>query len=598
MAQMRAYTGAFMAIETQTSALSDDALSIGHYIAVLRRRKWTLVVCTLLGVLIAAAYIKIISPTFESVARVKATAGLSIGDSSGGVDVPTEANLVSSDAVVKCASLIYSNEAFFNDPLGTELELDTLCSEEALASIPLPKKVVLDLTVGIAPQSTIITITYAAPSKLRAQAVAQAFALAYVHNRTVVAKEQLESLRAPVEAEKKEIDKEVAGFDKQIDRLLATNPEDAAASARVTGQLNNLYQQRGPVIQQQIALNSQLLNLDDSHLNPPQIVLPAQLPAKPSSPIVLLVLVIGLGAGLLLGFVMAFLRERLDDHLRGRHDLELTAGAPVLAAVRSGRRRSRDLRAGKLAVQAHPMGATSESYRTLAASISFLAATRGLKVLMVTSPTPVEGKPSTGSNLALLQAEAGRRVMLVSADMRSPSIHRFFGVANTIGLSSVLTEQAQLADAIQHPNVENLRILPGGPAPRRPTELLQSRAMADVIHALEDTADFVIIDAPPVLPVADSLGLSPLVDGALLVADAKRTTRSEVVRTREQLEQVGVRIVGAVLDNMDRRMAKSVRTVGYVSPPRAPYGVSMNGQGGTDGARERQRELETPREAL
>jgi tyrosine-protein kinase len=315
---------------------------------------------------------------------------------------------------------------------------------------------------------------------------------------------------------------------------------------------------------------------------------------KPASPITWLILVIGFGAGLLLGFVMAFLRERLDDHIRGRHDLELTSGAPVLASVPTSRARTRDLRAGRLAVMSGPSSPVAESYRALAASISFLAANRGIKTIVVTSPAPIEGKSAAAGNLGLLLAEAGRRVMLVSADMRVPVINRFFGTSNTVGLSSVLNGDAQLADAVQHPQVQNLRILPAGPVPQRPTEALQSQAMVDIIESLEQSADFVILDAPPVLIAADVLALAPLVHGALLVGDAKRTTRTEVIRSREQLEQVGVRIIGAVLDNMDRRMAKEARTIGYATHARFPF-TGPSGNGHVAPVR-KQPELETPRE--
>jgi capsular exopolysaccharide synthesis family protein len=142
-------------------------------------------------------------------------------------------------------------------------------------------------------------------------------------------------------------------------------------------------------------------------------------------------------------------------------------------------------------------------------------------------------------------------VVLISADLRKPRLHRFFGLETEPGLSNALAGESSVWETLQAPQVENLRVMVSGPVPARPTELLQSEAMGELVADLRDVSDFVIIDTSPILPVADALVLAPLVDGILLVADASITTRSAVTHTRELLDQVDARLIGAVFNDYD-----------------------------------------------
>src|SRR5439155_12608825 len=317
-----------------------------------------------------------------------------------------------------------------------------------------------------------------------------------------------------------------------------TKLTDAEKNGDPTGhivqKINDLTAQRDAASRSLDDISSSLRNLDPSKLNQPQLLLPAGLPQDPVSPDMVLIGAFGLLFGLALGIALAFLRERLDDSLRGRLDLEANLAAPVLAVIPKvpGWRNKHDAR---LVTREQPKSAVAEAYRTLRTSISFISAQRGLKAIMVTSPASGEGKTTTAANLALVLADAGRRVVLVSADLRKPRIHRFFGLQNEVGLSTVLAGEVQPWDAILDPGVENLRVLLSGPVPSRPAELIQSEQMRDVMAGLREVADYVIIDTAPILLVADSLAMAPLVDGVLFVADSAMTSRSAVAHAREQL---------------------------------------------------------------
>ena len=267
----------------------------------------------------------------------------------------------------------------------------------------------------------------------------------------------------------------------------------------------------------------------------------------------------------------------LSDELRGRADFEEHAGVPVLAVipkVASWRRKSE----AKLITLDQPKSVVSEAYRTLRTSILFSAMQRGLHTIMVASANAGEGKSTTAANLAVVLADSGKRVVLISADLRKPRLHRFFGLETEPGLSNALAGESTVWDTLQAPQVENLRVMVSGPVPARPTELLQSEAMGELVADLRDVSDFVIIDTSPILPVADALVLAPLVDGILLVADASITTRSAVTHTRELLDQVDARLVGAVFNDYDPSRDRGgagyygygYRRYGYYGDPEAP----------------------------
>lgn len=577
---------------------ADDTIWLGEYVQVLRRRKLSIVVFTILGVAAAVFYASRQTPIYESTARVLATSVILQSASTGtvpSVNMETEQSLVSSESVIRCAQLILDQKAFTRAPSLTELNLVEVCSAEALADVDLDRSLTRDLEVGAVPQSNVMTVSYLDPVPRSAQGSAQAFALAYTHIKTDQAVALLDQLRAPLLKTQEDLTKQIAGVNKDIADLLAKQQEDAQAELPPNPadqqQFLNLQSELTNLQQQLQNTTLQLQGLDPSKINPPQVILPAQEPIDPVSPQVMLIGLAGLLVGLVIGVAVAFVRERLDDSLRERADLETALGAPVLAIIPKviGWRRKQEAR---LVARDQPSGAGAEAYRTLRTSVSFLAMQRGMKTIMVCSPTAGEGKTTTAANLAWVLADTGRRVVLVSADLRKPRLHRFFGASNDTGLSSILAGEAQPWECIPDLGIENLRVLPSGPVPARPAELLDSERMADLLAGLSEVADFVILDTAPVLLVADAVALAPLVDGILFVADGSQTSRSAVLHSRDRLEQVGGNVIGAVLNNFDPRKSRTYRYYGYgyyrsggsgyhaPYAERAPVGIegSENGQ--------------------
>ncbi len=200
-----------------------------------------------------------------------------------------------------------------------------------------------------------------------------------------------------------------------------------------------------------------------------------------------------------------------------------------------------------------PRSQTAEAYRTLRTNLTFAALDKPLETLIVTSAAPNEGKSTVLANLAVTMAQGERRVVLVDADLRRPGLHDIFGVSNTRGLTSMVVGEIALDDPpLLDVELNNLLLLPSGPLPPNPTDILGSRRMERVIEALKERADVLLFDAPPIVPVTDAAVLGAKVDGVLLVVSAGRTRREHVQRARELLERVRVRLIGAVLDNAPR----------------------------------------------
>jgi polysaccharide biosynthesis transport protein len=196
-------------------------------------------------------------------------------------------------------------------------------------------------------------------------------------------------------------------------------------------------------------------------------------------------------------------------------------------------------------------GAAVEAFRVLRTNLQVLLLDLERPVIVVSSARPGEGKTSTSCGIAASFAAAGERVVIIDADLRHPDVHHHFAVENTVGLSEVLAGRAPLAEAVAPhvlPSGDRLHVLPTGRTVQRPAELLGSDRMARVVEALGREADLVIVDSPPVLPVADTLALANLSGGVLLVAEVQRTSYAELERAKEMLTRNRSRILGVVLN--------------------------------------------------
>lgn len=264
-------------------------------------------------------------------------------------------------------------------------------------------------------------------------------------------------------------------------------------------------------------------------------------PNHAASPNTRLMLATGFALGLALGATVAVLRQLLDTRVRTSSDVERLTAAPVLAQV------ARFSRQGAPLMQAMPESAEAESYRRLRTNLTFYTAVGDTSVITVTSAVPAEGKSTTAANLALAFAERRGRVLLIDGDLRRPTIAETFGLEGAVGLTTILIGHATVDDAIQAAANGAIDVLPAGAIPPNALQLLDSRTMAELLQELRGQYDVIVIDTPPVLPVADTSVLARQADGALIVARAGHTRRPQLRAAVENLEAVGAMVMGVVL---------------------------------------------------
>jgi capsular exopolysaccharide synthesis family protein len=222
------------------------------------------------------------------------------------------------------------------------------------------------------------------------------------------------------------------------------------------------------------------------------------------------------------------------------------------------------------------LGGTSEAYRTLMTNIQFASAQQRCRSLLVTSPRAGEGKSVTCANLAVTLAQSGNRVVLVSADLRRPTLKNYFNLPDQAGFSTWLTGECRdLRSVLVDPNIPNLRIMPSGRLPHDSTGLLNSPRLHELISMLTAQCDYVLFDSPPTLGLADTVILASHVDGTILIVDARSTRRSHALHAVEELQRVGGRIIGSVLNSLESS------STGYYSyyPSYARADASERGNG-------------------
>jgi receptor protein-tyrosine kinase len=267
-----------------------------------------------------------------------------------------------------------------------------------------------------------------------------------------------------------------------------------------------------------------------------------ELPTSPSVPSAARDLALGLVIGLLLGTAVCIARVRLDRSVRGDEDAALLAGAPVIATI------LRDDALAKQHVIDRAVGnRTAEAFRQLRSNLQFLNVEQPPKAIMVTSALPSEGKTTVAVNLALVLADAGRRVTIVEADLRRPKVTRYLGLVGGVGVTNILAGSAAVDDVAQTYR-NGLTVIAAGPKPPNPGELLSSSNMAALIEELKAVNDYVIVDSPPLLPVADSTALATYVDGVLLSVHLGSTRKEQVAQAAATLARVGATTLGVILN--------------------------------------------------
>jgi capsular exopolysaccharide synthesis family protein len=260
--------------------------------------------------------------------------------------------------------------------------------------------------------------------------------------------------------------------------------------------------------------------------------------------------------GLLAGLGLAYTAELADKSFRTPEEIRRRLGLPVVGYIPMLRvdNPTPEEQTSPLdpSLYAHhrPKSREAESYRGVRTALLFSARTDGVKVIQVTSPEMADGKTTLVANLAVSLAQSGKRVLLIDADFRRPRVHKLFGISGQRGLASVIASEGDPADVVQPSGVPGLWVLPCGPIPPNPAELLTSPRFQEALKALDTQYDFVLIDTPPLLAVTDPSSVVPCVDGVLLVIRFSRNARPKAERARDMLAGLGARVLGVIVNGV------------------------------------------------
>jgi receptor protein-tyrosine kinase len=268
-----------------------------------------------------------------------------------------------------------------------------------------------------------------------------------------------------------------------------------------------------------------------------------ELPVDPSEPRTVRNVALGLAAGLLVGAALAIARVRLDRSVKDAGQVAGIAGAPVIGTI------LRDPSLEKRhTIERSGDSRTAEDYRQLRNNLQFLNVDDPPRVIMVSSAIPSEGKTTLVINLALALADAGQRVVIVEADLRRPKVTNYLGLIGGAGLTNVLAGTAELDEILQRYGDGTVSVLAGGPKPPNPGELLASTHMQALVKELRAQYDFVLIDVPPLLPVADASGLAVHTDGVLLSVRYGSTRKDQLQQAAATVDRVGGKTLGIILN--------------------------------------------------
>jgi succinoglycan biosynthesis transport protein ExoP len=500
--------------EARMSTPEAGPTELREYLTVLWRRKYLIAAMILVTLGAAIFYTQRQTPLYQSSAQVL-VAPISLPlqgqQSYASVNMASEQLVAASPEVAKLAQRELASDGITPGVVSVESSLE-------------------DQTLIFAATS---------PRPPAARQTADAYASAYLDNRSLQLQQDLQDGEDSINAVIDDINEQIRRAESELAAAQASGDESRATVLQL--RITSLSEQ---LTTQQTSLN-QILLAGSAPVG--HVVAPAYLPSSPSSPDVQRNRLLGVLLGISLGVGLAFLLERLDQRVRLREDVETSTGAPLIAKIPSA-----TMPKAGLVILDEPYAVASEAYRLLRARVLFSTSQIGSGTIMVTSFQGREGKTTTAANLAAALAQAGKLTVLVSADLRRPSLVEFFGVERP-GLTDVLSNEVDLLTALGPTEVQNLSVLGPGKHVDNPSELLGSEAMLGVMTRLADHADFVIVDAPPITGASDALTMASHLRHVLLVADARFAKRGTIKEAVLELRSVGAEVLGVVLTHVSPR---------------------------------------------
>lgn len=535
--------------------MGDEAINLRDQVAVVRRRWRIVALVALAGLATGLALALTQSPMYRASARLELTP-------------MNAAQTASNGLVMQPAEIATQVQVLLSEPVAQRViksvGLGDITTRELLSSISVEQE----------GETRVVSLTALRPSAEQARAVADAMAVEYLAFRKEQATEQSRAAVAALDEEASRVRERLSAIQDEIDSATGSD-------------LTALQSEQQALL---VELTQILSDAATAKVNSPgalgdggQVLVSAELPKTPAEPKPLQAGLLGLFAGLVLGIGLAFVRDHFDDGVRDEYRLrEVMAPRPVLARIPHWA----NARTGRLVTVLEPSSPAAEAYRALSTSVRFMlavtpehapaghgrdpdSARRSGKVLMVTSALEAEGKTSVASNLAVVAARFGLRVVLVDADLRNPQVAEVFGLGRPPGLSDLLASDDAASDYLI--DVEDMLVLAGGSLAPNPAELLASPRMGELLDGLATRADLVIVDTAPVTRVSDALELISACDLVLLAVRHGQTRLRSVEEAIEQIHQVGGQVSAAVYVEVPTRSGSETYGYGY-QPEADPSG--------------------------
>jgi Mrp family chromosome partitioning ATPase len=525
-----------------------EGMTLRDYARVLARRWWLILLVAVVAAGSAFLFSWRQTPVYEATAKILYQPRLNVADPLSSVTVTTaDARQAELEAVV---TVIAGPEM---QQIGSERLGETLAS-------PADYEITAEVEPGstTATASSVATINARSEDPRTARAAANGYAAAFIDFRK-------DEQQTQVDKALKALRKRMSGFPEAA----KTSPDYLTLAQRV----------------------QDLLILKSTVTGDFKLVVPAALPSDPVEPRPLRSSVLGLAVGLFAGIGLAFLLEQFDTRLRSRHELSTILGMPVLGRVP---RFSNSENPGPLVVVEDPGSHAAEAFRMIRGNLDFVAFDADECSVVVTSCEPGEGKTVTACNLAAAMALAGKRVVLVDADLRRPRVHAVTHVDGDKGLSSVLAGRQSLADALQDVTVTppppeapqnggqslslsdsvdavqpdshgplHFSVLAGGPRPPNPGEMLSSQRFRDLIGQIREIADVVLVDTTPLLAVGDAAAVARAVGGLVFVVDMAIARRPTIKAAAEHLQHLPCKLLGVVVNREARGKGRGYYDYGY-----------------------------------
>ncbi len=500
--------------------LSESPINIKEYFYLFWSWSWLIVLAGLLAGAAAFAVSIRTTPIYQASTRLL-------------VSTPsTSINGVDPTALVTTQTMTETYAQMLLDPPVLQGVIDQLKLQTTTDEL------VKSVSVDVVPNTQLLMISVQDPSPARAADIANAMASVFANRIRELQSQRYADSRDGLDKQINDIGQQITTTNNQI--AVTTDPSTLQQlQARVT-QYRTIYAN--------LVTSYEQVSLAEEQTSTNVVVsAPATAPTIPVSPKTTRNTLLAILAGMLLAAGAVFAADALDDTIKNPEEIRRKFNLPILGMI--GWHESPD---DKPIALNEPRSPTAEAFRSLRTNITFASVDTPLRRIMVTSPTPQDGKTTVSANLAVVFAQGEKKTVLIDADMRRPQIHQKFGLPNRIGLTDLFVQSLNgLERVIQFNSVSSLGLITSGHMPPNPAELLTSKKMTRILDHLNREYDLILLDTPPLLTVTDAAALASAMDGVILVVKPGTTKLTALQQALEQLRAVGARVLGVVLNDVN-----------------------------------------------